>query len=188
MQHNKPTAPAPPAGFYKNLDLEQQPPDYNSVTQPKPTRTTTTTIVETHPVSPQSKTAVTATTTLTKTVSDHSEKSNDGWTSFNKNDDQDEAVGAEEEPSFRKPNSILSQDDDRKFVKILIKIPGLRIHFLTRKPTNGRLIKAEYNRNKVSMTFVLNEKRSDAKTFKYESRDALKVNVIEKGSYFKVCF
>jgi hypothetical protein len=181
----KPTAPAPPAGFLQHPD--QQPPDYNSVT--KPTRTSVSSAVV-EAACPGAKSAASATSTLTKTVSDHGDSpvlepaDADGWQKFKS--DEAEVATTSADAEFKKPNSILNQDGDRKFVKITMKIPGLKVRFLTHSPSNGRLVSAVYNRNRVSMTFVLNEKRSDARTYKYESREPLKMNVSEKGSYFKV--
>ena len=82
---------------------------------------------------------------------------------------------------------VVNQESDDKFVKITMKIPGLKVKFLTKSPKNGRVLKYEYNRSKVSVTLVLNEDRADRKqTYVYESREPLKMNIQEEGSYFKV--
>lgn len=178
-KHNKPTAPPPPAaiGFKITTETHTNPPDYEAA------MAKSTTVV--HALVESATGGSTANTTITKTVSDHS--SSDGWQKVSKSDDNDsDSDEVPQEKKFKRPNTIVNQEQDDKWVKITMKIPGLKVKYITHSAKNGRVLTQEYNRNKVSCTFVVNEDRADRKqVYKYESREPLKMNIQEEGSHFK---
>lgn len=177
-KHNKPTAPPPPGLITnsKSNDTQNQPPDYASA------MAKSTTVV--HSLIENTVGGASANTVVTKTVSDHD--SNDGWEKIKNDNDDSDTEGDKPEKKVKKPNTIVNQEQNDKFVKITMKIPGLKVKYITHNPKNGRVLSQEYNRNKVKCTFVLNEDRADRKqVYQYESREPLKMNIKEEGSYFK---
>jgi len=201
---NKPTAPPPPSSQTKdnhnqivpenNQNNNPPPPDYDSATQNHET------VV--HCLVSEAMGGAVAKSTITKTVSDHSDedlknnlkknagnKNNDGWQKYEKNDSDDsennEEIVADIDRDFKKPNTIVDENSSSKFIKLNIKIPGLTTKFITHKPKNGRIISSEYKINKVALTFILNENRSDKQTYKYWTKQPFKNNIVEEGSYFK---
>lgn len=174
-KHNKPTAPPPPKSA-------ENPPDYASATSKS--QTVVHTLIE-------GACGGMADTVVTKTVTDHSNSNSSdiGWTKYkddiNGSDNEDDNTQVTEK-NYKKPNTIVNEKQNDKFVKLTMKIPGLKVKYITHAPRNGRIISKEYKRNKVSLTFVLNEDHDDKKQiYKYENREPFKMNIQEEGSYFK---